>query len=71
MTPEERNLPENALESPAWARRFEHERAVKLARTDNLSGGRFNNVNRRARWYVRFVDDTLRQYGFRPRVRGQ
>jgi hypothetical protein len=48
MTPEERNLPENALESMSWALRFEHERAVELARTDNLSGGRFNNVGRHA-----------------------
>ncbi|KAK1663246.1 hypothetical protein QYE76_051405 [Lolium multiflorum] len=71
MTPEERNLPENALESPSWAWRFEHECSVKLARTDNLSGGRFNNVGRRSWWYGRSVDDTLRQYGFRPRVHGQ
>jgi hypothetical protein len=48
MTPEERNLRENALESPSWAGLFEHERAVEVARTDNLSGGRFNNVGRRA-----------------------
>lgn len=46
--PEERSLPENAVESPSWAGRFEHERAVEIARMDNPSGGRFNNVGHRA-----------------------
>jgi hypothetical protein len=71
MTPEESSLPENAVESPTWVGRFEHVRAVEIARTDNPSGGHFNNVGRRAWWYGRSVDDTLREYGFRPRVRRQ
>jgi hypothetical protein len=68
MTLAERNLPDNAVDSPAWQRRFEDERTVELVWAANRSRGRFNIVSRRALWYGRDVDTTLRQYGFRQRV---
>jgi hypothetical protein len=42
MTPAERSLPSNGLNSPAWLRRFEEERAIELARAAGRTNGRFN-----------------------------
>ncbi|KAK1677688.1 hypothetical protein QYE76_038536 [Lolium multiflorum] len=70
MMPEERSLPDNALDNPSWALRFKDERAVELARTANRSSGRFNTVDRRVWWYGRDADNTLRQYDFFHRVCG-
>jgi hypothetical protein len=48
MTPAERNLPANALDSPAWAQRFKDERVVELVRAAGRASRRFNNIGHRA-----------------------
>jgi hypothetical protein len=59
MTPAERKLLDNAVDSPTWQRRFEDESVVELARAADRSRGRFNTVGHRAWWYGRDVDTTL------------
>jgi hypothetical protein len=59
MTPVERNLPANTLNSPAWPWRFEDERVIELAWAAGLANGLFNNVGRRAWWHGRDIDATL------------
>jgi hypothetical protein len=59
MTPAERNLSANALNTPAWPWRFEEERASEQARAAGHANGRFNNIGRRAWWHGRDVDATL------------
>ena len=44
MTPAERALPDNALNSPTWPRRFQEERDRELARMAGPNAGRFNNI---------------------------
>jgi hypothetical protein len=48
MMSAERSLSANALNSLAWPRCFEDERAIKLARAGGHANDRFNNVDRRA-----------------------
>jgi hypothetical protein len=45
LTPEERNLPANALNSPTWPHRFEDECAVELERAADRARSK---VERRA-----------------------
>jgi hypothetical protein len=59
MTPADKNLTANTLNSPAWPWRFEEECAIELARAVGSANDRFNNVGRRAWWHGRDVDDTL------------
>jgi hypothetical protein len=47
MMSAERSLSANALNSLAWPRRFEEERAIKLAWAGGHANDRFNNVGRR------------------------
>jgi hypothetical protein len=70
MTPVERNLPANTLNSPAWPWRFEDERVIELAWAAGLANGLFNNVGRRAWWHGRGIDATLQRYGYHQRARG-
>jgi hypothetical protein len=64
MTPADRSLPSNALNSPAWPRRFKEERAIELVRVAGRLIGLLNNICSRAWWLGHDVDATLQQYGY-------
>jgi hypothetical protein len=66
MTPTERSQTANTQNIPAWSRRFQDERDIKLAR----SAGRLNRIGRWAWWQGHDIDATLAEYGLRPRIHG-